>query len=40
VPVCGQLITGEQWNEVIRDMGDTGQQQISPGLIPFANHEC
>src|SRR5215471_9679910 len=27
MPVCGQLIAGEQGNEVIRDMGDSGQQQ-------------
>src|SRR4029453_2679607 len=39
VPVCGQLIAGEQGNGVIRDMGDTSQQQISPSLIPFADYE-
>jgi hypothetical protein len=39
VPIGRQLIAGEQGKGVIRDMGDTGQQHISPSLIPFANHE-
>ena len=39
VAVGGQLIAGAQRHGVIGDMGDTGQQHLSPGLIPFADHK-
>lgn len=40
VAVGGQWIAGAQWHGVICHMGDTGQQPISPGLIPCAAHTC
>ena len=40
VPIGRQLIAGEAWHRVIRDMGDTSQQHIRTGLIPFAYYAC